>query len=41
VALADGDPEPILTRWEAAGFRAFTSRVSTTLVGVSERSPGP
>jgi len=41
VALADGDPEPILTRWESAGFRAFTSRVSTTFVGDSKRSPAP
>jgi mevalonate kinase len=27
VALAEGDPEPILARWEKEGFRSFSTRV--------------
>ena len=27
VALVDGDPAPVLTAWEKAGFRAFSTRV--------------
>ncbi len=41
VALADGDPGSILTRWQNAGFRAFSSRVSTTAVSDAQRSPTP
>jgi mevalonate kinase len=41
VALAERDPEPILARWEQAGFRAFTTLALHEPKGASERSPGP
>jgi mevalonate kinase len=41
VALVDGDAEPVLARWEKAGFRSFATRASYAPKADSERSPGP
>jgi mevalonate kinase len=41
VALVQGDPEPILARWEKAGFRSFSTRATYARKADSERSPGP
>jgi mevalonate kinase len=38
IALAEKDPEPILARWEKAGFRSFATRVLPENRADSERS---
>jgi mevalonate kinase len=41
VALVQGEPEPVLSRWEKAGFRSFSSRAFHRSASDSERSPAP
>jgi mevalonate kinase len=41
VALAEKDPEPILARWEKAGFHSFAARAQHGPRTDSERSPSP
>jgi mevalonate kinase len=40
VALVEDDPGPIVTAWEKAGFRAFSTQVSSVPSAAAERSPG-
>jgi mevalonate kinase len=41
VALVEGDPAPVLARWEKEGFRAFSTNVSASPRAAAERSPSP
>jgi len=41
VALVEGDAVPIVERWEKAGFRAFSTTVSSSSHSKGERSPSP
>ncbi len=41
VALVQGDAETVLSRWEKAGFRSFSSRAFHGPASEAERSPGP
>ena len=40
VALVEGDPAPIVERWEKEGFRAFSTTVSSSRTA-AERLPSP
>ena len=41
VALVQGDPEPVIERWDKEGFRAFATRVAASTGLAAERSPAP
>jgi mevalonate kinase len=41
VALVEGDAEPVLARWEKAGFRSFSSRAYRAPAFTSDRSEAP
>jgi mevalonate kinase len=41
VALVQGEAEPVLSRWEKAGFRSFSSGAFHGSASDSERSPAP
>ena len=41
VALVQGDPGPVVACWEKEGFRAFSTRVSSTPIAVAEGNPTP